>query len=174
MSYDIRIGAGDIPAYTLLTDDSYKVVNWTRQADMTPADQWLAVQPNPPLLQTFVPSLELGSGDYYGKFASQIEFTYLTEDMRQYIFNTIMGGKPVAKVTVYLEHPTNGFSVYTGQLVTPYAVGGAFDRFDSNIYTSNVYPFQRGTLKTISYLLQENGDYLLQENGDRIVLEQQS
>ena len=175
MSTSIRLAAGDITAYNLLNTSSYLVTNFPRQTDMDAVDQWLAVQPNPPLLQTFVQSLEVGSGGYYGKFATQIEFTFMTEDMRQYIYSTIMSSKPVAKVTAYLEHPTNGFGVYTGELVTPFAANseGGFNRFDETMYTSNVYIFRRATLKTISYLLQENGDYLLQENGDRIVLENQ-
>lgn len=173
MSYDIRLWNGDITAYDLLNTDSYKVTNYTRQTDMTPSIQWLAVQPNPPLVQPFVQGLEVGTGKLYGKFASAIEFPMLTEDMRQYIDTNILGSNPIAKVTAYLEHPLNGFGVYTGELASPFVAGGTFNRFDKNIYTNVVYPFRRATLKTISYLLLENGDYWLLENGDRIILENQ-
>lgn len=175
MSYSIRLGAGNIPAYTLLNDDSYLISNWTRQTDMTPAVYWLATQPDQPVLQEFRNSLEVGAGRYYGRFATALTFWILTEDMRQYIDTNIMNGNPTAQVTAYVEHPINGFGVYVGELVSPYTANTAtFTRFDQNIYTGNTFVFRRASLKTITYLLQENGDYLLQENGDRIVLEQQS
>ena len=175
MSYAIRLGAGNIPAYTFLNDDSYLISNWARVADMPAAIYWLATQPDLPLLQEYRPSLEVGAGRFVGRFASALTFWILTEDMRQYIHNTIMGGNPTAQVTAYLEHPINGFGVYVGELVSPYTANtGTFTRFDQNIYSANTFPFQRATLKTISYLLQENGDYILQENGDKIVLEQQT
>ena len=86
-----------------------------------------------------------------------------------------MSGNPIAKATVYAEHPDNGFGVYTGELVTPYVANseGAFNRYDANYYSNNVYPFRRATRKTISYLLMESGDNLLLESGDKIILEQQ-
>lgn len=175
MSTSIRIGAGNIPAYTFLNTSSYLVTNWTRQTDMRPGVDWLVTQPDQPMLQQYRPSLEIGAGRFVGRFATSLTFWFLTEDMRQYIDTNIMSNKPTAQVTAYVEHPINGFGVYVGELITPYAANtGTFRRFDQNIYTENTYLFARATLKTIDYLLQENGDYLLQENGDRIVLEQQS
>lgn len=172
MSYDIRLANGDVTVSDLLGTDDYLVSNFPRQVDMQPIDQWLAVQPNEPLLQTFEPSLEVGSGNYYGLFATAIEFTTLTEGQRRYIHTTIMGGKPVAKVTAYLEHPINGFGVYTGQLLTPYAANSqGFSRYDQRLYTINTYLFQRATAKTGGRLLLESGSHLLLESGDKIFLE---
>lgn len=148
MSDLIRLGTGTIAAATLEGTSSYLVTNFPIQADMGSGDTWIAQQPNPPLLQNLIPSLEVGSGGYYGKFASQIEFSILTEDMRQYLHNTIMGGNPIAKVTAYLEHPLNGFGSYVGELITPYAANsqGGFSRYDASYYTRNIYLFQRASV----------------------------
>ena len=95
--------------------------------------------------------------------------------MRQYIDTNIMSNNASAKVTAYLEHPINGFGVYVGELVTPYAANtGTFNRFDNNIYSSNVYIFRRATLKTIAVLGTQSGNALGTANGSVIATEDQS
>ena len=175
MSNLIRLVSGVVSAYTLLNTPSSLVENFPRQTDMTPAVSWSASQPEFGVQQQIRTGAEIGSGGYYGKLSGVLEFFILTEDMRQYLHNTIMGGKPIASVTAYLHHPVDGFQVYQGELLTPYAANAetTHTRVNDDYYTNNQYLFRRGTKVTISYLLQENGDYLLQENGDRIVLENQ-
>lgn len=176
MSYDIRIGAGDITAYDLLNTSSYLVSNWARQSDMIASDQWLCTQPDQPLLQPYVGSLEVGAGGYVGKFATQIMFPVLTQEQRQYIDTNILGGKPIAKVTAYLEHPINGFGVYTGELVSPYAANseGSFSRFDKKRYFASVFEFRRATLKTIRVIGTLSGNAIGTLTGDAIALENQA
>jgi hypothetical protein len=174
MSRLIRLGAGNISAYDLLNTDSYLVTNFTYQSDMGNSIEWLCVQ-NTVLLQERRQGLEIGTGGYYGKPSCQIEFPSLTSLMRQYIDTEIMSNKPIAQVTMYLDHPINGFGVYTGELVSPFAVDAetTFDRYDSTYYNNNQYLFRRATENTTSELLLESGDFILLESGDKILLEQQ-
>lgn len=173
MSDLIRIASGTVLPSTLLSTASYLVSNWTRQADMSASDYWSCSQPeNAELKQEFRPGLEVGSGKFYGKVSGILEFYDTTEDMRHYIFETIMSSQPVAPVTVYAHHVYDGYQVYTGELVTPLAIGAdsSYSRFSDAHYINVQYLFRRGT-RTSYYLTQENGSYILQENGDKIILE---
>lgn len=147
MSNLIRIAAGNITANDLLTTSSHLVSNWTRQTDMSAAVQWRSSQPEFGVTQEFAAGLEVGSGKFYGKMSGVIEFFYLTEDMRQYIHNTIMASSPIAPITAYLHHPLDGFQAYQGELVTPFAANAEtnYSRFDDSIYNNNQYLFRRGT-----------------------------
>ena len=177
MSSSIRLANGTLTANDLLTTSSYLVSNWTRQTDMmvSAAIQWRASQPENGVTQEMASSLEKGSGKFIGLVSGTIEFFYMTEDMRQYVHNTIMGGSPVSLVTAYLHHPLDGFQVYQGELLTPFAANAEtpHTRFSDEIYTNNQYLFRRGTQVTTSELLLESGDFMLLETGGNILLEQQ-
>lgn len=173
MSDLIRIANGTVSPSTLLATASYLVSNWTRQTDMTAGDYWSCSQPEEgELKQEYRGGLEVGSGKFYGNVSGIFEFFILTEDMRQYIHSTIMNNQPVAPVTVYAHHAIDGFQVYQGELLTPYAANAesSYSRFDDAYYTNNQYLFRRGS-RVSDYLLLEAGDFILLESGDKILLE---
>lgn len=150
MSDLIRLAAGTIAAATLTSTSSYLVTNFPRQTDMPVSVYWSTSQPEIGVQQQVRNSLEVGSGGYYGKVSGIIEFFILTEDMRQYLYTTIMGSSPIAAVTAYLHHPVDGFQVYQGELLTPYAANAetSYTRFNDDFYTNNQYLFRRGTKVT--------------------------
>jgi len=176
MSDLIRLASGDVTAYDLLNTSSYLVINFTRQSDMSASDYWSATQPDKMVQAEFVGGIELGSGGYYGGYSGDVQFFILTPNMRSYLHTTIMASKPVAKVTMTLYNPIDGLSVYTGELVNPYALNAVTEYTPSGYdYTfSNIYRFRNGTRKTVSYLLLENGDNILAENNALVTLETQS
>lgn len=175
MSTAIRLAAGNITAYDLLNTESYLIRNWTRQSDMSPAIQWLAVQPNKPMARVARPSLEIGVGRYYSKFASDIQFPVMTKGMIQYVATNIFGGNDNSsvQVTAYVEEPKLGFAVFTGELIDAFA-NDSYTRFDENKYYGVTYPFVRATLKTIQVLGTLSGDALGTLSGDAIALENQT
>ena len=67
--------------------------------------------------------------------------------MRQFIDTNIFASAPIAPVTAYLNHPIDGFQIYQGELVTPFAANSetSYTRFSDAIYTNNQYLFRRGT-----------------------------
>jgi len=174
MSDSIRLAAGTVSAATLLGSSSYLVINFPRQTDMSASVDWRSSQPEFGVSQEYVAGLEVGSGKFYGGVSGILEFYYMTEDMRQYIHATIMNNSPIAPVTVYLHHPLDGFQVYQGELVTPFAANAetAYSRFNDAVYSNNQYLFRRGTQVSTSDLLLESGDVVLLESGDNILLEQ--
>ena len=146
MSLSIRLWNGTITANDLLTTSTYLVSNWTRQTDMSASIQWRCSQPENGVTQEMASSLESGSGKFIGQVSGTIDFFYMTEDMRQFVHNIIMGGSPVSLVTAYLHHPLDGFQVYQGELLTPFAANAetAHTRVNNDIYTNNQYLFRRG------------------------------
>ena len=179
MSSLIRIGAGTITAYDLLSDDSYLVSEWDRLSDMPSSVSWSASQPELGITAEWIGGLGKGTGGFYGGHSGIVEFFILTPLMRDYLENTLLGGNGIATVTVYLHNPrladNDGFAVYQGELLTPYAANAesSHTRFNDFAYTNNQYLFRRGTLATVSNLLLEDGDYLLLESGEKISLENQ-
>lgn len=176
MSNLIRVASGVLDAYTILNTSSYLVENWTRQSDMQPEDFWFTTQPEKGALQSFVGGLEVGSGGYYGKFSTIIEFFHCTPLMRDYIENTILDGNGTGVVTVAVHNPRYAdFQVYTGELISPFATNaeGSVTRDNDERYSNMQYLFKRGTRLTVSYLLLESGDNLLTENDSLITLETQ-
>lgn len=174
MSSLIRIAAGTVTENDLMNTSSYLVENWTRQTDMSTSDYWSCSQPEGgEFKQEFRAGLEVGSGKFYGLVSGILEFFVMTEDMRQYVHETIMSSKPIAAVTVYAHHAIDGFQVYQGELVTPFAANSeaSYSRFDDAYYTNNQYLFRRGTRISNSYLVLSTGDYLLLSTGDKVIVE---
>lgn len=176
MSELIRLGAGQIAAFDLLNTSGYLVSNFPRQSDMVASQYWSASQPNKMLLRETRPSLGRGGGNYYGGFSGAFNFFMLTEDMRHYIHNTIMGGKPYATVTVYMQTTVDdGFQVMVGELVNPFATNAEsdYETFGYEMTHTNSYLFRRGRIITEEALLLEDGTELLLEDGTPILLENQ-
>lgn len=176
MSEQIRLAAGFISANALLTDSSTLVINFPIQADQSIDKEWHVSQfENQPLQAVLRRGLERGTGKYVSKLSTVLQFMRCTLNMRQFIENTIMVGKPIAPVTMFLEHPVNGFGVYQGELSTPFARDSnlSYTRWDENQYLTIQYDFNRGVLVETSELLLESGDFILLESGDKILLEQQ-
>jgi hypothetical protein len=179
MANEIRIAAGTVDAYDLLSTDSYLVSEWTRTSDMPPSVQWSATQPDKGVLGEFIAGLGKGTGGFYGGVSGVIEFFLLTPLMREYLETTLLGGNGIATVTAYLHNPrlgdNSGFAVYQGELLSPYIANSEAEhtRFNNVMYSNNQYLFKRGELVTISNLLLESGDYLLLETGDKLSLETQ-
>lgn len=171
MSLDIRLWNGTISENDLLNTSSYLVSNWTRQTDMSAGVQWRCSQPENGVMQEMASSLEKGSGKFIGQVSGVIDFFYMTEDMRQFVHDTIMGSSPVSLVTAYLHHPLDGFQVYQGELLTPFAANAetSHTRFSDAIYTNNQYLFRRGTRISDSYLIDENSDFLVDELGFKFI-----
>lgn len=174
MSERIRLAAGQVTAYELLSNDDYLVNNFPRQADMTASVLWRASQPDKMLMQELRPSLGRGGGNFYGNYSGELAFYRLSEDMRQYLYTTIMSSKPFATVTVYMATTLSGFQVMVGELVAPFASNADTD-FSTMGYEhthSNVFTFRRGRILTVSNLLLGDGEsYLLLGNGiDRLSL----
>lgn len=170
MSDLIRLASGIVTAHTLLNTSSYLVTNFPRQTDMTASVSWTATQPENGVQQQVRTGAEIGSGGYYGKVSGVIEFFILTEDMRQYLHNTIMGGKPIASVTAYLHHPVDGFQVYQGELLSPYAANAetSYTRVNDDYYSNNQYLFRRGTKVELS-VWQLNDDSVWTWNDDSVI-----
>lgn len=176
MSKLIRLAAGLISANALLTDSSTLVNNFPLQSDQEADKEWRVSQfENQPLQATLRRGAERGTSKYVSRFSTVIQFMRLTLGMRQFVENTIMLGKPSATVTMFLEHPVDGFGVYQGELTTPFAVGSdlSYIRWDENQYLTVQYGFGRGVKVTTSELLLESGSFILLESGDKILLEQQ-
>lgn len=175
MSDSIRLAAGQVTAYDLLNTSSYLVTNFPRQTDMPASVRWTASQPNKMLQQETRASLGRSGGNYYGSYSGELSFFIFTEDMRQYIHETIMSSKPYATVTVYMATVLAGFQVLVGELVNPFAINADSDykTMGYQITYNNTYLFRRGTILTVSNLLLETGDYLLLETGDKLSLESQ-
>lgn len=173
MSDLIKIANGSVDAIDL--DSTFLVINFTRQTDMKSGDAWLASQPEFGVEAELVNSIELGSGDFYGGVSGIISFHILTEDMRQFIRSTVLGGSPISIVTVSLHDPQLGQTIYEGELVSPFATNRAasYVRFDEAYYYNVEYLFRNGQVRTVSNLLLETGDVILAENGDTLALEQQ-
>ena len=172
----IRIAPGIVTAFDLLADATSVVIDWTRQTDMNGRDQWQVSQPQFGVRAEVVPSLEKGSGRFYGGYSGVLDFFTLTEDMQNYIRDTIMGDSPIALVTAYLYDDYNRqYAVFQGEMLSPHLANaeGEYSPFGFERFVNNQYLFRRGTLVTVSYLLLETGDVLLTEAGDKIVLEQQ-
>lgn len=158
MSRLIRIAAGAIDAYDLLSTDSYLVSEWARLDDMPSSVSWSASQPELGLLTEHVQGLGKGTGGFYGDASGIIEFFVLTPYMRDYLENTLLGGNGIAPVTAYLHNPrfadNDGFAVYQGVLLSPYLANAdtAHTRFNDKIYTNNQYLFTRGTLTPLEVI----------------------
>jgi len=171
MSRLIRLWNGTISENDLLNTSSYLVTSYTRQTDMAAATQWQASQPEFGVTQELAAGLEVGSGKFYGGVSGIIQFFYLTEDMRQFIDDNIMSNAPIAAVTAYLHHPIDGFQVYQGELVTPFAANAetSYTRFSDAIYSNNQYLFRRGTKISDSYLIDESSNFIVDEDGNKII-----
>lgn len=163
MSRLIRIAAGAIDAYDLLSTDSYLVSEWARLDDMPSSVTWSASQPELGLLTEHVQGLGKGTGGFYGDASGIIEFFILTPYMRDYLENTLLGGNGIATVTAYLHNPrfadNDGFAVYQGVLLSPYLANAdtAHTRFNDKMYTNNQYLFTRGTLTALPVLASISG-----------------
>ena len=176
MSKLIRIAPGTVTALDLLADAASVVIDWTRQTDMSARDHWQVSQPQFGVKAEMVPSLEKGTGALYGGYSGVLDFFTLTEDMQNYIRDTIMGTSPIGLVTAYLYDDYNRqFNVFQGELISPHLANAEteYTPFGFDRFTNNQYLFRRGTLVTVSYLLLETGDSLLTEGADKLVLEQQ-
>jgi hypothetical protein len=152
MSDLIRLAAGDIPAFDLLANDAFLVVNFPRQTDMRPQDQWSAVQPELGAQRAFVGGLEIGSGGYVGLYETTMQIFITTPKMREFIETTYLNNRGIGKVTMALHDPlSSDFQVFTGELVSPFAVDTitSASRFDEFTYSNVTYAFRRGKLKTL-------------------------
>lgn len=175
MSDLIRLAAGQVAAYTLLNSDGYLVTEFPRQSDMGASVYWSASQPNKMLMQEERPSLGIGGANFVGGYFGELAIFIATPEMRSYIFETIMGSKPRARVTAYMMTTLSGFQVLTGELVAPYALNAESD-FETAGYElthTNVFTFTRGRILTEDSLLLEDGTDLLLEDGTPILLEVQ-
>jgi len=163
MSRLIRLAAGQVSAYDLLTTDSYLLHEWTRLSDMRSSVSWSASQPELGLLTEHVQGLGKGSGGFYGGASGIVEFFVLTPQMRDYLEATILGGNGIAEVTAYLHNPrfadNDGFAVYQGELLSPYIANAdsSHTRFNDVAYTNNQYLFRRGTLIPLPVLASISG-----------------
>lgn len=176
MSNLIRLAAGQVSVFTLLNTDSYLVTNFPRQSDMPSSVSWSASQPNKMLMQEERASLGIGGANFYGGYFGELALFIQTPLMRSYIFETIMGGKPRARVTVYMATTLSGFQALTGELVAPFALNAEsdFETAGYEITHSNVFTFTRGrvVIDPTPLLLLGNGtDFLLLGNGtDKLAL----
>lgn len=146
MSTQIRLASGFITAFALLDDSATLVNNFPIQTDQQTAYKWLARQPDKALQAVFNDGFEDASGKTVTKLMSIIEFDVLTIDMRQYIRDTIMGGKQSARVTMFLAHAENGFGAYQGVLKSPFSSNSDlnYERFDNDQYNNVQYRFFKG------------------------------
>jgi hypothetical protein len=176
MTDSIRLAAGTVTAFDLLTTDSYLVTQYTRTSDMTPAMHWLATQPEgAELKRQWRGGFEVGSGNWYGGFNGALVFSILTIGMRDTIENTLLGGKGVAKVTAYLHAPQAAQSqemiVVLGELVSPFRQeSDTYTYFDGKLYHTVRYDFRRGSEVTLQVLATEDDNILTTESGAWIVL----
>lgn len=175
MSADlIRLAQGHISAYDLLSNDDYVVLNWIRTADMSSELHWMATQPEIGVQAEFVPSLAVGSGNFYGGYSGVVEFFILSPLMRDYLEETFLDDKGVAAVTAYLHDPrsgsNSGYRVFQGELISPFSLNAetTYTRFSDNTYANVQYLFRRGlpvsleVLATISdaVITTLSGEYL--------------
>ena len=150
MSTDIRLASGALTAFDFLADSTNIVTSFPTQSDQQIAYKWFARQPDKALQSMFRDGFGDASGKTVTKLMSIIEFDVLTIEMRQYIRDTIMGGKQIALVTMYIAHAENGFGVYQGTLVSPFATNSdlTYERFSDDQYNNVQYRFQKGVLST--------------------------
>ncbi len=152
MSTLLRLASGHaISKATLLATSSYLITNWTRTADMTSADEWLAVEPERGMRQDHVQSVALGTGGWYGNYAGELEFLVLTPLMRGYIEGTLLANVGIGLVTVYMSNArdTSQLSAFRAVMVSPFANGNdAYERWDDNRYWNVRYTINRGVVLT--------------------------
>lgn len=169
----IRIASGLKTAYQLLTTDSYLVTAWTRTSDMLNKSlQWSASQPDKGLQAEIVPSLGIGGGGYYGFYSGTINIFIATPDMRQYLFETLMGSNPIAAVTAYLHVPNGGYEfdemqVVYGELVWPMASNAEteYTRFNNHIYHTITLTLRRARILNLEVLETISGAVLATLDG---------
>jgi len=175
----IRIALGEISANALLSNDSYLVTNWTRTSDMANTSfTWSASQAEKGLQQEFVAGLGKGSGGYYGGYSGTLNFFVATPQMRQYLFETLMNFKPIARVTAYLHVPNAAYDfeemqVVTCDLISPIASNADSDytRFNNTLYHTMQYRIERAELVDYTLLVDEAGNYIVDEAGNYISIE---
>lgn len=158
MSQLIRIASGAVSAYDLLNDENSLVINWTRYDDMPTAVYWSASQPEFGVQAEFVAGLGKGTGGFYGGYSCVLQFFLMTAQMRDYVENTLLNGNGIGRVTAYLHNPrftdNDGFAVYQGELVSPFAANAesTYTRYGEKLYSNNQYLFRRGTLVSLEIL----------------------
>lgn len=152
-SDDIRLAQGIVTPLTLLTTDSYKVINWSRVSDMPASIDWTASQREKGAQRRFSPSLALGTGKRIGKYSAIIEFFQLTAGMRDYIERTFLGGNGIAVVTCYIMTPNDSeiFAVYQGEMTSPYHLESdlSYTRVNDNLDVNVQYSLTRLALQSI-------------------------
>lgn len=179
MSYIVeRLAPGEVTAYDLLNTASYVIANWTRTADMTPADDWLALMPEFGMRAEWAGGIERGSSAAVSPFSGIVRFFALTEGMQQYVHSTILNSKPLALVTLLAyDDYTRQREVFTGELVSPHFANSeaAYAPVGHAYLYDNDYLFRAGIKKFISVLGAEAANVLIgTESGGIIGLETQT
>lgn len=150
---DIRIAAGQVTAYELLSNDAHLVSEWTRTSDMPSSTYWSAAQPEKPLERPNAPkAMGLGTGRFYGGYSGLFNFFMTTPLMRQYLFESLMGSRPVAAVTVYMQATQGAFENAEFQVLYGEIERVAYERWNDDIYHTVQYEFRRGTVLDLEVL----------------------
>lgn len=155
----IRLAAGQLTAYQLLSNDNYLVSNWARTDDMPASIQWQVSQPEKGLQREFVQGLGRGTGGYYGNYSGILSFFLTTPQMRQYIYETFMSAAPIAMVTAYVHVPNNAFNfdemaVVYGELISPIASNSELEytRFNNHLYHTLQFQLRRASVLSLETL----------------------
>jgi hypothetical protein len=166
---DIRIAQGQVTAYELLSNDAYLVSEWTRTSDMNPSVYWSASQPDKPLERPKAPqAMGLGAGRFYGGYSGVFSFFMTTPLMRQYLFETLMGSRPVAAVTVYMQASQGGFDDSEFQVLYGEIERMEYERFNDDFFMNVRYEFRRGTVQELEVITTLAGATLTTLSGQEL------